>query len=534
MFRAAHRLNPDEPLLAFRIDRTLEKSQQADKALEQLDTFFAAKTSSQGIAPYRLLERLIKQQSQDDATASKRNLEKLQELHQADPKNQPLTYQLAQTQTAQKDYVEAKTLYQTLLSEKPTADAYRGLISIHVTELQDGLAEQPATEPLKWSAEQIDQWKALTSQLAAFVGSSGSLDPLRDELTQKIFNNKRFVSQLLTQLRAQLDLEVAAEPQAEKPAEEDLDTKKPAGLLSLATVAALIAVRAQQWNDADTFFAKALEVAEEKPVAVFEVWSLQMLMAEQFERSAAVLQQAISHPSISNKRSFYFLLAGAFEMNHQTDKALVAARKAVEMSPKLPRIHSRIAWIHYHAGQYAEAEKHYQGLITKFGSQYSSSDTRDVLRQARLTLSNLSVLQDRNSKAEEWLEEVLDEFPEDIGALNDLGYLWADQNKHLDRAKEMIQTAVDAEPENAAYRDSLGWVHYRLGNYQQAVEELEKAANDPDPDSVILDHLGDAYFKTKSIEKARKTWQHAIKALDESAKDSTRNKIQEKLKKSQP
>ncbi|HIN95692.1 MAG TPA: tetratricopeptide repeat protein, partial [Planctomycetes bacterium] len=243
MFRESHRINPDEPLLAFRIARTLEKSQQADKALEQLDTFFAAKTSSQGIAPYHLLERLIKQQSQDDATASKRNLEKLQELHQADPKNQPLTYQLAQTQTAQKDYAEAKTLYQTLLSEKPTADAYRGLISIHVTELQDGLAEQPATEPLKWSAEQIDQWKALTSQLAAFVGSSGSLDPLRDELTQKIFNNKRFVSQLLTQLRAQLDLEVAAEPQAEKPAEEDSDTKKPAGLLSLATVAALIAVR---------------------------------------------------------------------------------------------------------------------------------------------------------------------------------------------------------------------------------------------------------------------------------------------------
>jgi hypothetical protein len=49
---------------------------------------------------------------------------------------------------------------------------------------------------------------------------------------------------------------------------------------------------------------------------------------------------------------------------------------------------------------------------------------------------------------------------DDAGADNDLGFLWADANKHLDRALKMIVTAVAAEPENRAYRDSLGWVYY--------------------------------------------------------------------------
>ena len=60
---------------------------------------------------------------------------------------------------------------------------------------------------------------------------------------------------------------------------------------------------------------------------------------------------------------------------------------------------------------------------------------------------------------------MLDEFPDDAGAMNDLGYLWADQDKNLQRARRMIRKAVDAEPDNAAYRDSLGWVLFRLGRY---------------------------------------------------------------------
>ena len=42
---------------------------------------------------------------------------------------------------------------------------------------------------------------------------------------------------------------------------------------------------------------------------------------------------------------------------------------------------------------------------------------------------------------------MLDEFPEDITALNDLGYIWADQNKKLHQALPMLERAVAAEVE---------------------------------------------------------------------------------------
>lgn len=525
MFREANRVQPDAPLLAFRLARTLEKRKQPDKAREQLDIFLAAKRSDQGIAPLLLLERLFKQQYKQEAKASGKYLETLLELQQADPKNQPLTYQLAQVQFAQKNYTEAAKLYESLLAGKPTADAYRGIIAVYVTRLAKSIADSPATDQVKWSAQQQDQWQTLLKHLTSFVGSSGSVDPLGNDLAEQIFDNKRLLSELLSQFRARLNLEVRDESRDEDPVPAEASTIEP-----LAITAGLIAVRGQQWENADAFFAKALEAAGKKPARALEIWGMQMLMGEQFERSAEVLQQAVEHPNITNKRSFFFLLAGASAMADQTDKALAAARKAVELSPKLPRIHSRVGWVYYHAGQYPEAEQHYRALITKFGSEYTSSDTRDVLRQARLTLSNLCVLQDRLPEAEEWLEKVLDEFPEDIGAMNDLGYLWVDQNKHLQRGLQMIQAAVAAEPDNIAYRDSLGWAYYRLGDFQKAVKELEKAAAAPEPDSVILDHLGDAYFKMKSVDKARQTWQRALDSLEEDAKESTRKKIQEKLK----
>ena len=84
-----------------------------------------------------------------------------------------------------------------------------------------------------------------------------------------------------------------------------------------------------------------------------------------------------------------------------------------------------------------------------------------------------------------------------------MGYLWADQGTHLERALKMIRTAVAAEPDNAAYRDSLGWVFYRLGRYPEAVAELEKAAA-KEPAAEVLDHLGDARLKAGQREKANR------------------------------
>jgi tetratricopeptide (TPR) repeat protein len=220
-------------------------------------------------------------------------------------------------------------------------------------------------------------------------------------------------------------------------------------------------------------------------------------------------------------------------MDGRTDEAVAAARKGAELKPDDPRFFGRVAWVLYHSKRLEEAAKVYEELVEKFDDEHRSPEVRDVLRETRFILSNIAVIQQRYPEAEEWLEQVLDEFPDDIGAMNDLGYLWADQDKNLHRAERMIRMAVENEPENAAYRDSLGWVLYRLGRFAEAVTELEKAA-ELDPDAVILDHLGDAYRSLDQIDKARETWRKAADKFQEKEEADKATPIEQKIGELQP
>ena len=102
---------------------------------------------------------------------------------------------------------------------------------------------------------------------------------------------------------------------------------------------------------------------------------------------------------------------------------------------------------------------------------------------------------------------------------NYLGYMWAEQNSHLDEAEDAIKRALQLDPENGAYLDSMAWVEYRQGKYDQALENLKRAIeNLPREDAVIFEHLGDVYLKLNRVSQALESWQKA-KTLDPSNKD---------------
>ena len=217
-------------------------------------------------------------------------------------------------------------------------------------------------------------------------------------------------------------------------------------------------------------------------------------------------------------------------MADRPDEALAAARRAAKKQPEgSARFSSRPAWVLYHAKRYDEARKAFLELIDNFDADHASEETRDVLREARLSLSNLSVLQGDLPGAEEWLAQVLDEFPDDVGAMNDLGYLWADADKRLGRAEELIRQAVAAEPDNSAYRDSLGWVLFRRGKYPHAVAELKKAAADKPIDGTVMEHLGDAYAKLNQRAEAVNAWRQAAAAFRKERETPKAEAVEKKI-----
>lgn len=118
-------------------------------------------------------------------------------------------------------------------------------------------------------------------------------------------------------------------------------------------------------------------------------------------------------------------------------------------------------------------------------------------------------------KAAELFKRAIELDPADAAqAYNYLGFMWADQNTHLDEAEENIKRALAAEPENGAYLDSLGWLHYRQGKYDQALAELLSAVKAlKEDDSTVFEHIGDTYSALKQTSKALEYWQKSL-ALD--------------------
>ncbi|KAF1691051.1 hypothetical protein CSC64_10665 [Pseudoxanthomonas koreensis] len=101
--------------------------------------------------------------------------------------------------------------------------------------------------------------------------------------------------------------------------------------------------------------------------------------------------------------------------------------------------------------------------------------------------------QDRIERTEADLRKVLVADPENIAALNALGYTLADRTQRYQEALELIDRARTAEPDNAAIVDSYGWVLYRLGRSEEALVELRRAwglLKDPE----IGAHLGEVLW----------------------------------------
>jgi Tfp pilus assembly protein PilF len=160
-------------------------------------------------------------------------------------------------------------------------------------------------------------------------------------------------------------------------------------------------------------------------------------------------------------------------------------------------------------------------------------DEKEVIERCQFNLSNIYVQKGEMHKGEEILEKVLEFNPESTQANNDLGYLWADQGKNLERAEMMIRKALAAEPENAAYLDSLGWVLFKLGKIDEALPPLEKATQASfGGDATLWDHLGDVLLKAMKTEKAIEAWRTALQHSEEEkpTDEALNDRIREKLK----
>ncbi len=508
-FRRADQGKPDPANLAFRLALVEQERGNSAKAIELLQGYFDAKTKSAGLGPYVLLTELldgpIPQQGESPAAdagqkeepespprkPSNELIEKLQTFAQPDASNPLLGYYLADALRRAERWDAAEVLYQKLMKQEPAADGHQGLADIY--------RRQKRLAPL-------------LAQLSAVVAETGSLDAL-DRIADEIAQDEPLMDQLVREAQSQA---------------ADAEGTPPDGAWFAL---ALLQAAAGRNEAAMPLFEKGLQQphATAGPSAVNLAFA--MFPSNHPELAVQIFQQILNKKLLPDRSpEVHFYLAGAWTLAKDYDQALAAAQEAARLEPKSPRMHTREAWVLFQAQRLPEARAKYIELLDRFDSDHTSLENREVMRDIRMALSAIDVERKETAAAEEWLQQTLDEFPEDIGAYNDLGYLWSDQGKHLNRSLQMIQLAIEAEPDNIAYLDSLGWAFYRLGRYDEAIPPLEQATASSDADGVILDHLGDAYVKANQPIKAVETWRKAATVLKEKGNAERLEAIEAKIK----
>ena len=376
MFEKANEAKLDEGRLALLHARVEAKQDRVDAALEQLEKHFTAESSSRGTEAYTLYEELL-QKKHGENEARKLLRDRLVKMYEDDSKDVALVYFLAKHLRESGELDKAAVIYDAQLKLQPALDGYQGLVAIY--------AEQKKLVPL-------------LEVIGDAVSKTGSLEPL-GESAEKVWQDKQLLGELVEAAREVTKEDVGNWPEG----------------ITLAV--ALLALSAEQLEVADTFFELSLKPEDPADEAVLLTWGLELFMAEEYERAAAVFQRAVDEKIADENPDFYFYMAGALEMAGKTDEALKAARRAAELKPDSSQFESRIPWILYHAGRYDQAQAAYLELIEKLDENHSSPGVRDTMRSSRMVLSTLCIRQDRFDEAVEWLEQVLDEFPEDIGAM---------------------------------------------------------------------------------------------------------------------
>jgi len=123
-----------------------------------------------------------------------------------------------------------------------------------------------------------------------------------------------------------------------------------------------------------------------------------------------------------------------------------------------------------------------------------------------------------------YMQQVLEADPNNVNALNYIGYSWAEQGENLDEAEELIRRALEISPDDGYITDSLGWVYYKMAEMlfresrkdeamkflDRAQHQLVQAAELTGGDSVVSEHMGDVLLLRGDKEGALEHYEEAV------------------------
>ena len=364
---------PNPGLLQYNLARVSARAGKPEEALARLEKAFQLRWTSEGDGPYELLAEVLKKLGKE-----RELLPRLEKLHAARPADVPLGYFLAGQYRRAEQLDKAEALYSTLLKKTPASEGYQALVELYR------------------KAKRTD---ALLEVLGAEAARSGRLESLGSE-GKTISEDAALMRQVVEAARQRL---------RKGPDKLDYGMRAGRGVVGPGGQA----VRHRRG---------VFRPGHRRPAQAGRRIAAGLGRGAALGRSGGGGGQGVptrNRPEgVAAGQPGVLLLSGRRLGDVRSHRRCLGRRQEGRRDQKnSPLYCSRVPWILQRAKRYDEAIAAYAQLIARFDADYDSADTREIVRDARLSLSALCVEKKRIAEAEEWLQQVLDEFPDDIGGL---------------------------------------------------------------------------------------------------------------------
>lgn len=210
-------------------------------------------------------------------------------------------------------------------------------------------------------------------------------------------------------------------------------------------------------------------------------------------------------------------LAFLYEKEGKREKAIKVLKRALARKKDSSELRARLAslWV---------AQKKFSSAVNVLEEGLERNPKDETLW---ISLAEVNDKKGSFDNVVSSLRKALELNPDNAGALNYLGYLFAEKGKNLEEAEQLIRRALEMKPKDGYITDSLGWVYYQQGNYEKAIEKLQEAMTLAPNEPVILEHYGDVLVKVGRETEAKGYYKQALGLFRES---DERKRVEKKIK----
>jgi tetratricopeptide (TPR) repeat protein len=176
---------------------------------------------------------------------------------------------------------------------------------------------------------------------------------------------------------------------------------------------------------------------------------------------------------------------------------------------KFPKQKLRLVLVQ--ADLYNQQKKYEEALAILTNGLIDFPDQKELLYTRALIAERIN----KFDMAEIDLKKILEIDPNNVEALNALGYTLLNNPSRYAEAEKFLGKALALEPNEAVIIDSYGWLQFKLGNFEAALKYLQQAY-EKQPENEIAAHLAEVLWVLDRKDEAKKIFNKAIKgSLDD-------------------